>query len=69
MKLNELVGEFSIQTTNEEKEVLARMKDYPIPIISFPERERFVIEGLIRKALVSKITNNGSVMVIANESY
>ena len=69
MKLNELVGEFSIQTTNEEKEVLARMKDYPMHLISFPERERFVIEGLIRKALVSKITNNGSVMVIANESY
>ena len=69
MKLNELVGELSIHTTNEEKEVLGRLKDYPMPIIAFPERERFVIEGLIRKALVSKITNNGSVMVIANESY
>ena len=69
MKLNELVGEFSIHTTNEEKEVLGRLKDYPMPIIAFPERERFVIEGLIRKALVSKITNNGCVMVIANESY
>ena len=34
---------------------------------SFPERERFILENLIRKALVSKVMQGRTVMVIANE--
>lgn len=66
MKINDLLGEFSIQTSNEEKEVLAKVKD-PIPFHAFPEREQFVIEGLIRKALITKVNRNGMIVVVANE--
>ena len=35
---------------------------------SFAERERFILENLIRKALVSKVMQGRTVMVRANES-
>jgi hypothetical protein len=34
---------------------------------SYSERDRFVIEALIRKALVSTLIQDGTVMVVANE--
>lgn len=52
--------------SNEEKDVLDRMSGVQ-PLDSFTEREQFVIEGLIRKSLVSKVHNKGSVLVMANE--
>lgn len=66
MKLNELIKQFSIAMSNEEKDVLDRMSGVQ-PLDSFTEREQFVIEGLIRKSLVSKVHNKGSVLVMANE--
>lgn len=65
MKINDLLGEFSIQTSNEEKAVLEKVK-HPVPMMSFPEREQFIIEGLIRKALITKVNRNGMVVVVAN---
>jgi len=35
---------------------------------SFNEREQFIIEGLIRKSLVSKVYNKGSILVVANDN-
>ena len=67
MKINDLLGEFSIHTSNEEKEVLAKVK-HPAPMNAFPEREQFVIEALIRKALITKVDRNGMTVVVANES-
>ena len=52
MKINDLIGEFTIAMSNEEARDLKKL-DNPLPLHSFPEREQFVIEGLIRKALVS----------------
>ena len=68
MKINDLVGEFTIAISNEESEVLKKL-DNPLPLHSFPEREQFVIEGLIRKALVSKVRNNNMTLVVANEDF
>ena len=68
MKINDLVGEFTIAMSNEESEGLKKL-DNPLPLHSFPEREQFVIEGLIRKALVSKVRNNNMTLVVANEDF
>ena len=66
MKINELLQDFVIQRSNEEQEVLDRCNELR-SLNSFPERERFILENLIRKALVSKIMQGDTVMVIANE--
>lgn len=68
MKINDLVGEFTIAMSNEEARVLKKL-DNPLPLHSFPEREQFVIENLIRKALVSKVRNNNLTLVVANEDF
>ena len=68
MKIDDLVGEFTIAMSNEESEVIKKL-DNPLPLHSFPEREQFVIEGLIRKALVSKVRNNNMTLVVANEDF
>tara|TARA_B100000683_G_C12054673_1_gene376072 strand:- start:179 stop:382 length:204 start_codon:yes stop_codon:yes gene_type:complete len=66
MKINELIQDFHIQRSNEEQEVLDKCKELR-SFDSFPERERFILENLIRKALVSKIMQGRTVMVMANE--
>jgi hypothetical protein len=66
MKLNELVGNFNIYTTNEEKAVLSKIDDI-MSIDTFTEREQTIIENLIRKSLVSKVQRQGSTLVMANE--
>lgn len=66
MKLNDLVGEFRIILTNEESEVLDRMED--VARLSFyNERDRYVIENLIRKSLVCKVVRNDEVLVVRND--
>lgn len=66
MKLNELLSDFKILTTNEEETVLGKCNDIQ-SIENFSERDRFVIEALIRKSLVSKIIKNGNVLIVKNE--
>ena len=66
MKLNELIEDFTIYTTNEEKEVLSRIDDM-MSLDTFTEREQAIIENLIRKSLVSKVQQRGSILVMANE--
>lgn len=66
MKLNELIEDFTIYTTNEEKEVLSRIDDM-MSLDTFTEREQAIIENLIRKSLVSKVQQRGSTLVMANE--
>lgn len=65
MKLNELISEFKIAVSNEEREVLDNMQSLA-PLDSYIEREQAVIEGLIRKSLVSKVVRNNQIMVIKN---
>lgn len=68
MKLNELILDFTIATTNEEQDILDKMSGVT-PIEAFDERDRFIIENLIRKSLVSKVKHNGIIMVLVNEAY
>lgn len=66
MKINNLVGEFTIQMSNEERALYNKL-DYPQPYDSFKERDQFVIENLNRKSLVSKIKHHNMIMVVRND--
>jgi hypothetical protein len=65
MKINELIKEFEVYTSNEEKRMLEELV-YVRPLNSFSERDQFTIEGLVRKSLVIKIGETNP-RVIANE--
>ncbi len=66
MKINDLIKEFRIQMSNEEKALLDKISK-PCYVESFSDREQFVIENLIRKSLVSKVNYKGSIVVVPNE--
>jgi hypothetical protein len=65
MKINEILSQFEIYTSNEEARMLKELT-YARPLSSFDERDQFTIEGLIRKSLVIKIGDTNP-RVIANE--
>jgi hypothetical protein len=65
MRINELLGEFGIFTTNEEAVILRKLSK-PVPLSSLSEQEQFRIEALIRKSLVTKI-GQVNPKVVANE--
>jgi len=65
MRINELIKEFEVYTSNEEKRMLEQLT-HVRPLNSFSERDQFTIEGLIRKSLVIKIGETNP-RVIANE--
>jgi hypothetical protein len=67
MKLNQLISEFTISVSNEEEKLLEYMDTDIRPFSSFSEREQFIIEGLIRKSIVSKVYNKGSILVVVND--
>jgi hypothetical protein len=66
MKLNELITEFDIYMTNEERALYEQL-DQVVPLISFNERQRVIVNNLIRKSLVSKIRQNNQIMVARND--
>lgn len=66
MKINELLKDFQIYMTNEEKEILQRVEGLR-PMEAYTERERVVIENLIRKSLISKVKHNNTFMVQRND--
>ena len=65
MRINELIKEFEVYTSNEEKRMLEQLT-HVRPLNSFSERDQFTIESLIRKSLVIKIGETNP-RVIANE--
>ena len=65
MKLNELIRNFEIFTTNQERELLEQI-DSPKYLNSFDERDRVTIENLVRKSLVSKVVQHNQVLVKKN---
>jgi hypothetical protein len=65
MKINELIKEFEVYTSNEEQQMLEQLT-YVRPLSSFSERDQFTIESLIRKSLVIKL-GDVNPRVIANE--
>jgi hypothetical protein len=66
MKLNELITSFTIALSNEEAEVLEKVKPVQ-PLQGFSPREQVIIENLIRKSLVSKVLRDNIVMVVQND--
>ena len=66
MKINDLIHDFEIFVSNEEKSLLANMQSVA-PLNSYTDRERTIIENLIKKSLVSKIMHKNTVMVTRNE--
>jgi hypothetical protein len=67
MKLNELIQDFEIWTTNEEKSLLKKLKD-PIKLSQLSEQDQFKVQAMIRKSLITKIGFNDP-SVVANEKY
>jgi len=66
MKLNELIKDFSIYLTNEERSLLENIQGLA-PLSKFQEREQTIINNLIRKSVVSKVMYNNQVMVMLND--
>lgn len=66
MKLNELITDFSIYVTNEEQGLVETL-DRPVPLSAFNERERIIIDNLVKKSVISKVIQNGLTMVIKND--
>lgn len=66
MKINDILENFSINISNEEKSLLQRLNG-PRPIEDFTEREQFILENLIRKSLVTKISDGRSYRVEVNK--
>lgn len=65
MKVNDLLGNFEIWTTNEEAKLLEKLK-HPVKLASLREDEQFKIQAMIRKSLVTKIGHMDP-SVVANE--
>jgi len=64
MRVDEVAATY---TSNEEQTVLDKMTAAQM-IESYTERERFIIEALIRKSLVTKFQYNNSYLVVKNEN-
>lgn len=65
MKINELITDFDIWTTNEERELLEKLQQ-PIKLSALSEQDQFKVQGLIRKSLVTKVGFEDPT-VVANE--
>ena len=66
MKIDDVLKNFKIFVTNEEKTILSKM-DGVSPIEVYTERERFIIENLVRKSLISEVSHNKTFMVRKND--
>lgn len=66
MKLNDLITDFKIALSNEERMLLRRFSGVMQPE-QFTEREKTIIENMIRKSVVSKIVHKGKTYLVQNE--
>lgn len=67
MKINELIEDFEIWTTNEERELLDKLKK-PVKLSSLNEHDQFKVQAMIRKSLVIKVGMKDPT-IVANEKY
>lgn len=65
MKVNELISDFEIWTTNEEKELLEKLQK-PVKLSSLNEQDQFRVQAMIRKSLVTKVGMEDPT-IVANE--
>jgi len=66
MKLNELIPNFFIFTTNEESKMLENMGDKLTDFSSFSEHDQIILNSLVKKDLVKKVFINSNQLVIKN---
>jgi hypothetical protein len=65
MKINELISDFEIWTTNEETKLLEKLQK-PIKLSHLSEHDQMCVQKMIRKSLVKKIGFKDPT-VVANE--
>lgn len=68
MKLNELIGDFSIFTTNEEQKFLDKFSN-GCYTDTLAEREQTLVDNLVRKSILTKVKYQGSIWVSIDENY
>ena len=66
MRLNELVRTIPTWISNEEQQVLDKIKGLE-PASIFSEREQQIIENLVRKSLVITVTDKGNTYLYPND--
>jgi|TARA_Y100000385_G_C12926637_1_gene564901 hypothetical protein len=67
MKINELISDFTIFTTNEEKKFIEKING-SVMLDALTEREQFIVDNLVRKAIMCKRRYNGTEMVFLNDN-
>ena len=67
MKVSELISDFEIWTTNEEKKLLEKLSS-PVKLSHLSEQDQFKVQAMIRKSLVTKIGNKDPYVVV-NEKH
>lgn len=65
MRVNELVRRLDVWTSKEEKDLLENITE-PRVMSSFDERDRTIIDSLIRKSLLIKVQGKHSSYVYPN---
>jgi|LauGreDrversion4_2_1035121.scaffolds.fasta_scaffold318158_1 hypothetical protein len=65
MKVNEFVKNLEVWTSSEEKDLLESITE-PKVLASFDERDRTIIDSLIRKSLLIKVQGKHSSYVYPN---
>ena len=63
MKINELIKDFEIWTTNEESKLLEKLQK-PIKLSSLDEHDQVVVQSMIRKSIIKKIGQQDPTVVI-----
>lgn len=64
--LDEMLDGFVIWTTNEERDLLKKLKR-PVKLAQLSEHDQFRVQALIRKSLVTKVGHEDPT-VVANET-
>jgi len=68
MKLNELIGDFSIFTTNEEQKFLDKFS-LGCYTDTLTERDQQIVDNLVKKSILTKVRYQGSIWVSIDENY
>ena len=63
MKINELIKDFEIWTTNEESKLLEKLQK-PIKLSSLDEHDQVVVQSMIRKSIIKKIGRQDPTVVV-----
>ena len=66
MRICEIEDGTKIMVSNEEKSVMEKIQDFAM-IETFNEREQYIIDTLVKKSLVARVSRNNSYLVVKND--